>query len=338
MSKFDLRRYAHELNDASRSHPIGSLQEIRAKLHDKRKAGQNIFSNQTIFKEWAFHHGGRSELQFNIGFDGTKGKELRSGIAFSFETSRSFPDIEPLIDKARLFNEFLRMNPNLYRDMRMWSWSHGERVEFPVGPISPELAAKGVFVFLGNLRPVNELAHNTVLNDMDRLVPLYEYVESEGRTDPFAIKGENGFVFRSGKKSDMLKTKASYAQQELDIELRHNFLQDLLERQLKRQYGSDKVCHEVSSGLGNNRIDLAVRSPQGYWFYDIKTFASPRACIREAIGQLLEYAFWPGCQEACRLIVVGEPAPDDDVLEYCHRLKDRFSLPIEYQQIVLKDS
>lgn len=335
MSKFNLRRYAHELNDASRSRPIGSLQEIRAKLHGKRKAGPNIFSNQTIFEEWAFHHGGRSELQFNIGFDGTKGKELRSGIAISFETSQSLPNIESLIDKARLFNDFLRINPNLYRDMRMWCWYDGKRVEFPVGPISPDLAAEGAFVFLGNLRPVNGLAHNTVLNDMDRLLPLYEYVESRGRTDPFANEMEQGFVFRSGKKSDMLKTKASYAQQELDIELRHNFLQDLLERQLKRQYGTDNVCHEVPSGLGCNRIDLVVRSSQEYWFYDIKTFSSPRACIREAIGQLLEYAFWPGCQEACRLIVVGESAPDDDVLEYCRRLKNHFSLPVEYQQIVL---
>jgi hypothetical protein len=334
VSKFDLRKYAHELNDASRSHPIGSLQEIRAKLHGKRKAGQNIFSNQTIFKKWAFHHGGRSELQFNIGFDKTEGKELRYGVAFSFATSRSFPNIEALIDKARLFNDFLRMNPKLYRDMNMWYWRDSERVEIPLGPITPELAAKGVFVFLGTRTRVGKLKHENVLNDMDRLLPLYEYIESRGRKESFSKKGESGFVFRSGKKAHMLKTKASYAQQELNIVLRHNRLQNALERQLKKQYGANNVHREVPCGLGNNSIDLAVRRSEGYWFYDIKTFPSPRACIREAIGQLLEYAFWPGCQEACRLIVVGESAPDDDVQEYCRRLKKRFSLPIEYQQIV----
>jgi len=288
LRKFDLRRYAHELNDASRAHPIGSLQEIRAKLHGKRQAGQNIFSNQTIFKKWAFHHGGRSELQFNIGYDRTNGKELRSGVAFSFAASRSFPNIEPLIDKARLFNDFLRINPKLYRDMKMWYWRDEERVEFPVGAISPELAVKGVFIFLGNRRSVVHLKRDTVLNDMDRLLPLYEYIESKGQTEPFPNKGEKGFAFQSGKKSHMLRTKASYAQQELNVELRHNRLQDALERQLRKQYGSSNVRREVHSGLGNNSIDLAVRSSQGYWFYDIKTLPSPRACIREAIGQLLE--------------------------------------------------
>ncbi|HLX70843.1 MAG TPA: hypothetical protein VKV04_14535, partial [Verrucomicrobiae bacterium] len=97
MSQFDLRTFAYELNDAARSHPIGALQEIRAELHGKQQSGHKIFSSQTITEDWAFHHGGRSELQFNIGFDGSDGKNLRSGVAFSFETSRSFPKIGRLI-------------------------------------------------------------------------------------------------------------------------------------------------------------------------------------------------------------------------------------------------
>jgi hypothetical protein len=79
---------------------------------------------------------------------------------------------------------------------------------------------------------------------------------------------------------------------------------------------------------------LVLRQPDGYWFYEIKTSQSPRACIREAIGQLLEYSLWPGSQEACRLIIVGETGADEDVLKYCRRLNERFSLPVEYQQIV----
>jgi hypothetical protein len=70
-----------------------------------------------------------------------------------------------------------------------------------------------------------------------------------------------------------------------------------------------------------------------YWFYEIKTAQSPRACLREAIGQLLEYAFWHGGQRATRLIVVGETAIDSDGLEYLDRLRMQFSLPIEYEHI-----
>jgi hypothetical protein len=46
------------------------------------------------------------------------------------------------------------------------------------------------------------------------------------------------------------------------------------------------------------RIDLVVRTGEGYEFYEIKTYGSARACIREAIGQLLEYAMWPGAEPA----------------------------------------
>lgn len=220
----------------------------------------------------------------------------------------------------------------------MWFWRDDERVEFPLGPIAAELAAKGVFVFLGHRRPVSRIknAHDVVLDDMDRFLPLYEYIESRCQTKPFSNKVKEGFAFRSGKRAHLYKTKATYAERTLDVNLRHTFLLDVLERQLKERYGlTDVVFRENPSGLGQNSIDLVVHQPSGCWFYDIKTYLEPRLCVREALGQLLEYAFWPGCKEACRLIVVGESAPDSDVREYCRRLKKRFSLPIEYQQIVV---
>ena len=81
-------------------------------------------------------------------------------------------------------------------------------------------------------------------------------------------------------------------------------------------------------------VDAVVRRLDEYWFYEIKTDSSPRACIREAIGQLLEYAFWPGGREACRLIVVGESPLDEDSKKYLRQLRDRFALPIYYEHIV----
>ncbi len=129
-------------------------------------------------------------------------------------------------------------------------------------------------------------------------------------------------------------TKANYAQRELDVNLRHNVLQEAIERQLVAKYGPENVHREVSTGTGNS-IDLVVRQSESYWFYEIKTLQSPRACVREAIGQLLDYSFWPGSQMASRLIIVGETAGDKDVLEYCRLLNQHFSLPISYEQIVL---
>ena len=72
-----------------------------------------------------------------------------------------------------------------------------------------------------------------------------------------------------------------------------------------------------------------------YWFYEIKTALTARACLREAIGQLLEYGFWPGAQVPTRFIVVGETALDNDGQEFLSRLRNRFSLPIEYEAIAI---
>jgi hypothetical protein len=129
-------------------------------------------------------------------------------------------------------------------------------------------------------------------------------------------------------------TVANQVQKQLDISLRHNELQEALHRRLVAQCAKDNVGAENSSGVGT-RLDIVVRRENEYWFYEIKTAGSPRACLREAIGQLLEYAFWPGGQGATRLIVVGESAIDRDSLEYLNRLKGRFSLPIDYEQIAL---
>jgi hypothetical protein len=91
MNDPDIRTIAAELNARSRAHPIGALQEIRASLKGlSRKPGHNIFSPQTTKSDWAFHHGGRFELQFNIG-EISDIRGFRFGVAFSFERSRTLP-------------------------------------------------------------------------------------------------------------------------------------------------------------------------------------------------------------------------------------------------------
>src|SRR4030067_3584132 len=83
----EIKRIALELNELSRSHPIGHLQELRARLKGKTRT-HKIFV--TDFADYAFHDGGRHELQFNIGAEEIEGREVfRYGVAFSLETSRS---------------------------------------------------------------------------------------------------------------------------------------------------------------------------------------------------------------------------------------------------------
>jgi hypothetical protein len=329
----DIKAIAEELNMRAKTHAIGKLQTIRAELRGfARRPGTDIFSPQTIHEGWAFHHGGRSELQFNIGKE-ADGSELRHGVAFSFETSRTLPSIETLIPKARCFNDYMQQYPSAYADMRMWYHQNDERSsDYPPAAVTAELVTEGTFVFLGKCQPSDKIDYEIILNDFDRLLPLFKYVESNGKEEALVT---DGFNFRAGFTDKSAATTATLAERELDINLKHNLLQAALCRRLKDEFGADNIGDEQVTPIGT-KIDVVVRrSKDEFWYYEIKTALSPRACLREAFGQLMEYAYWPGAQEAKRLIICGESPLDDVGEKYLLNLKSRFRLPIEYKQIIL---
>jgi hypothetical protein len=221
--------------------------------------------------------------------------------------------------------------------MRMWHHAGGERsADYAPSPILPELVRPGPFVFLGKRRPVAHIDYDEILADFDRLLPLYEYVESGGREDAGPPAAPTGFKFQAGCTERPAATTATLAERELNVSLRHNLLQSRLTARLIAEYGAENVADEHPSGLGT-KIDVVLRrTPEEYWYYEIKTAHSPRSCIREALGQVMEYAYWPGAREPRRLIVCGESALDDDGHAYLRQLNKRFRLPVAYEQIVLE--
>lgn len=255
----DIPGIAEKLNKLAPPHPIGRLQAIRAELKEfKRRPGDKIFSAQTTFDDYAFHHGGRTELQFNIGYaDGDNADNLRHGVAFSFETSPTLQSIDVLVPKVKLFNDFLELNAGDLGDMRMWHYDPERSADYPPGAIASALVKKGVFVFLGNRQPAKKIDCEKILNDFDRLLPLYCYVESRGASAPVPLP-KSGFAFKDGYSKKATAAKASFAEQELDLDLRHNVLQEVLYRRLVSQYGKDNVRTEQPSGVGT-LIDIVVR-------------------------------------------------------------------------------
>jgi len=192
---------------------------------------------------------------------------------------------------------------------------------------------KGVFVFLGKRFPIEQLDYERILTDFDRLLPLYRYVESSGSLQPTLVSDDVPFSFTPGCTFKLAQT-TRVAQDSIDVTLRHNVMQAALCEKLVSKYGKGNVATEHSSGVGT-RVDVVVQHSDSFWFYEIKTYHSPRACIREAIGQLLEYSYWPKAKEATRLIVVGETPLDPEGEAYLSLLNTRFSLPVEYEHIDL---
>ena len=70
-------------------------------------------------------------------------------------------------------------------------------------------------------------------------------------------------------------------------------------------------------------------------FFEIKTSSEARLCIRQALGQLMEYAFFPNVKHADLLVVVGPGIKTENIESYIEKLNKDFQIHIDYLQIPL---
>lgn len=338
MDLMTIPQVAEQLNWRAETYAIGALQHLRVKLKNLRRLpARKLFMPATTFDDWAFHYGGRAELQFNIGMEKIDGERyIRHGVAFSLEPSQTLPSIDTLLPKMRLFNEFLRTEFEAPADFSMWHFRKGVRsASHPPAPISHELFQSGIFVFMGALVHMDQMDLDRILRDFDLLLPLYTFVESSGNLPP-CKESRTTFTFRAGNRAKNSWANASLPERQLSIELRHNALQSALYSELCAEYGKENVGTEIYSGSGG-RIDAVARDHEGYVFFEIKVGQLLKICIREAIGQLLEYSYWPNTHTATELVIVGESALDGESGRYIKMLKEKLKLPISYRQLSLGD-
>lgn len=132
---------------------------------------------------YAYHKGGREELQFNVGFE-NNGGYLRYGVAFSLEPGQDLPDpAATLIPKILQFNRIIAHFPEL-SGLEMWV-DEGDRSDrLPVGPIDGQWVRNGLFIFLGERRRISEGGVGTgtiarAAKVLNLLWPLYRAIEKE---------------------------------------------------------------------------------------------------------------------------------------------------------------
>jgi hypothetical protein len=193
-----------------------------------------------------------------------------------------------------------------------------------------------MFVFMGKMQPIDSIDYELVVDDLDRLLAMYRFVEAKEEVPTLAGTTVD-ITFRPGCTVKKHYATASLAERILNIDLRHNELQLQLHSELQFEHGENRVATEWRTETGN--IDVVVRRENNrFWFYEIKTSLSARVCIREGLGQALEYSYWPGATEPEKLIIVGEPLLDHKAGQYLTTLRERFSFPIEYRQCRLRDA
>jgi len=174
------------LNELSVGYEIGKLQSWRQKNKGRKRAiGRKIFWRSTTKEKYAFHYGGRTEIQFNIGFDLLE--KFRYGIAFSLETSQFFHDVELFYPKIERYNVYVRKHRNKFDSFSGFTQKKlGVVAEYPADVIPEEQYKnhqKKTFFFIGKYfnKKVNEITTDdchTILETFDELFDLYKFVES----------------------------------------------------------------------------------------------------------------------------------------------------------------
>lgn len=126
------------------------------------------------------------------------------------------------------------------------------------------------------------------------------------------------------------KGKRKSRNNEIELEFKHNILQQKFLKYLQAKYGKSIVKRECQA-FGASRIDVTQKTGSGkYIFYEIKTYNSLRSSIREGIGQLLEYCLYPNVEEAEKIVLVSHISPSDELRLYLNHVKNYIKIPFFY--------
>jgi hypothetical protein len=106
-----------------------------------------------------------------------------------------------------------------------------------------------------------------------------------------------------------------------------NDLHDYLTQSI--EYKSFDISTEKTR-ICNNLVDCAAKNQNNYILFEVKTANSVLACIRQALGQIIEYALLDTSLDIKKLIIIGPVIPSENDLKYFQNLKEKLKLPLQY--------
>lgn len=125
------------------------------------------------------------------------------------------------------------------------------------------------------------------------------------------------------------KTHFRSASAGIEVTPEHAKMQAKLGHLLKAEYPGARIVFE------ENFVDVKVETDDQIILFEIKSDLKPQSVLRQAIGQLLEYAFHPGQQHAkpLSLVAVGRNTLAPDEHNYLQTLVRLFNIPLTYRAV-----
>lgn len=169
----------------------------------------------------------------------------------------------------------------------------------------------------------------------DEKVPSYRYNLADRVSDPLPhadqlIGGLDLSAGRTGPAAKVIGKQYRGGYKELDNV--HGEVQDAFMEYFPAKLPDLRFFPEVRKTGLQNRVDIVAcfRDTEKYIFYEIKTYPNVMQSIRVAVGQLLEYAFYPQ-QDLCRVFyIVSHIRANNLELSYLLHLGKTLSMQFGY--------
>lgn len=174
------------------------------------------------------------------------------------------------------------------------------------------------------IRTINHNNLNLWITKLNELIAPNPKQDSDNKS-PEHIQFVPGLNLRSGN------TERVNAKVKIVVKNLHDEIKEKLYFQLSKKYGADNVGTEVS--VGQKKIDLVVKNQDSYDLYEVKTNQEVRICIREAMGQIIDYAFFECEDKVNKMTIVGPSQISQEASEYLQNIRIKHNLPIFYESI-----
>lgn len=182
---------------------------------------------------------------------------------------------------------------------------HGEKYEFQIG---------------GYGRTIHRLTNPRHIRQI--FAPLF------GRKInlPPSPQNRKGWQRKAAILTTIEKQMRTTRERTIIINQRHKRMQIRLFKHLAEIHGKKNVDMELDS------VDIQVRERKQLTLYEIKPYRSPLLCVRDALGQILSYAWREDASDnrRVRLVVVGPNRATKDDLQFIDFIKNSLRVEFDY--------
>lgn len=289
------------------------------------------------------------------------GSHGKSTVKKTHENSFGYGHEEWLLDKSKVINGYhygfiqplnLITDKHISKNYKLWLYSFTDKQKFIIGNIgkcqriSPEesieiykkykskgwlsemvtdLEDAGInpsqfnkttpdifFNIKFKINDINLFDNYKALSDEDNNIRINRYK---------LLDKDNEFLYKQIKGYKRKGTAETF------VNPYHKAMQEVLLKILKKEPSYSQVKKEFEF------VDVqGIFNKMQIHYFEIKT-DTPKNNIRQAIGQLLEYTYFPNVNKAQKLFIIGDKEPNEDVINYMNKIRAVTSLNIYFKWI-----